>query len=411
MENVFACCAGLDIHQKSVEACVRRLEPAGPLHQQTRHWGTMTRDLRAMADWMAAQGVTHVAMESTGVYWKPIYNILESRFTVLLVNAQHLKQVPGRKSDVRDCQWIAQLLQHGLLKGSFIPPRAQRELRDLTRHRTQLVEEKTRTVNRVHKVLEDANIKLASVATDILGVSGRAMLEALMEGQEDPVKLADLAQRQMRGKIPELEKALEGHLTEHHRFLLRLLWKELAQQEELIAELDRKIEEHTRPFADEIERLDAVPGVDRRVAEVVLAEVGSDVKPFPTHSHVASWAGMCPGNEESAGKHLRRRITPGNRWLKRSLVQAAWAASHTKNTYLASQYRRLAGRRGRKRALVAVGHSILVIFYHMLKERTTYKNLGGDFFDRLEPERLTRYYVKRLEDLGHKVTLESGVPA
>ena len=411
MENVFACCAGLDIHQKSVEACVRRLEPAGPLHQQTRHWGTMTRDLRAMADWMAAQGVTHVAMESTGVYWKPIYNILESRFTVLLVNAQHLKQVPGRKSDVRDCQWIAQLPQHGLLKGSFIPPRAQRELRDLTRHRTQLVEEKTRTVNRVHKVLEDANIKLASVATDILGVSGRAMLEALMEGQEDPVKLADLAQRQMRGKIPELEKALEGHLTEHHRFLLRLLWKELAQQEELIAELDRKIEEHTRPFADEIERLDAVPGVDRRVAEVVLAEVGSDVKPFPTHSHVASWAGMCPGNEESAGKHLRRRITPGNRWLKRSLVQAAWAASHTKNTYLASQYRRLAGRRGRKRALVAVGHSILVIFYHMLKERTTYKNLGGDFFDRLEPERLTRYYVKRLEDLGHKVTLESGVPA
>src|SRR5216110_229047 len=213
MENVFACCAGLDIHQKSVEACVRRLEPTGPLHQQTRHWGTMTRDLLAMADWMAAQGVTHVAMESTGVYWKPIYNILESRFTVLLVNARHLKQVPGRKSDVRDCQWIAQLLQHGLLKGSFVPPRAQRELRDLTRHRAQLVEEKTRTVNRLHKVLEDGNIKLASVATDILGVSGRAMLEALMEGQEDPVKLADFAQRQLRGKIPELEKALEGHLT------------------------------------------------------------------------------------------------------------------------------------------------------------------------------------------------------
>jgi len=411
MENVFACCAGLDIHQKSVEACVRRLEPTGPLHQQTRHWGTMTRDLLAMADWMAAQGVTHVAMESTGVYWKPIYNILESRFTVLLVNARHLKQVPGRKSDVRDCQWIAQLLQHGLLKGSFVPPRAQRELRDLTRHRAQLVEEKTRTVNRLHKVLEDGNIKLASVATDILGVSGRAMLEALMEGQEDPVKLADFAQRQLRGKIPELEKALEGHLTEHHRFMLRLLWKELAQQEELIAELDRKIEEHTRPFANEIERLDAVPGVDRRVAEVALAEVGSDVKPFPTHSHVASWAGMCPGNEESAGKRQRQRLTPGNRWLKRSLVQAAWAASHTKHTYLASQYRRLAGRRGRKRALVAVGHSMLVIFYHMLKDRTTYKDLGGDFFDRLEPERLTRYYVKRLEDLGHKVTLESSVPA
>src|SRR5438445_3031905 len=241
MENIFLRCAGLDVHKESVEACVRRMEPTGGLHQQTRHWGTMTQDLRAMADWMAAQGVTHVAMESTGVYWKPIYNLLESRFTVLLVNARHLKQVPGRKSDIRDCQWIAQLLQHGLLKGSFIPPRAQRELRDLTRHRTQLVEEKARTVNRLHKVLEDANIKLASVATDILGVSGRAMLEALMEGQEDPVQLADLAQRQLRGKIPELEKALEGHLTEHHRFLLRLLWKELAQQEELIAELDRKI--------------------------------------------------------------------------------------------------------------------------------------------------------------------------
>ncbi len=411
MENVFACCAGLDVHKESVEACVRRMEPTGRLHQQMRHWGTMTRDISAMADWMAAQGVTHVAMESTGVFWKPIYNILESRFTVLLVNARHLKQVPGRKSDIRDCQWIAKLLQHGLLKGSFIPPRAQRELRDLTRHRTQLVEEKTRTVNRIHKVLEDANIKLASVASDILGVSGRAMLEALIEGQEDPVKLADFAQRRLRGKIPELEKALEGHLTEHHRFMLRLLWKQLAQQEDLIAELDAKIQEQTRPFADEIERLDAVPGADRRVAEAVLAEVGADMKAFPTHQHLVSWAGMCPGNEESAGKRRRRRITPGNRWLKRTLVQAGWAASRTKNTYLASQYRRLAGRRGKKRAVIAVGHSILVIFYHLLKTGTSYADLGGDFFDRREPERLTRYYVKRLERLGHKVTLETSVAA
>jgi transposase len=312
---------------------------------------------------------------------------------------------------VMDCQWIAQLLQHGLLKGSFIPPRPQRELRDLTRHRTQLVEGRTRTVNRVHKVLEDANIKLASVATDILGVSGRAMLEALIRGQEDPVQLAGLAQRQLRGKIPELEKALEGHLTEHHRFLLRLLWKELAQQEELIAELDAKIEEQMRPFADEIERLDAVPGVDRRVAEVVLAEVGANMEPFLTHRHLASWAGMCPGNEESAGKRRRQRITPGNRWLKRTLVQAAWGASHTRNSYLASQYRRLAGRRGRKRALVAVGHSILVIFYHLLKEGSSYADLGGDFFDRLEPERLTRYYVGRLQRLGYNVTLEASAAA
>jgi transposase len=406
MEQIIACCAGLDVHKKSVEACVRRLEPGGRLHQETRHWGTMTADLGAMADWMAAQGVTHVAMESTGVYWKPIYNLLEDRFQVLLVNARHLKQVPGRKSDIRDCQWIAQLLQHGLLKGSFIAPRAQRELRDLTRLRTQLVEEKTRTINRLQKELEDANIKLGSVASHVLGVSGRAMLQALMEGEQDPVKLADFAQRKLRGKIPELEKALEGHVTVHHRFMLKLLWKQLAQQEELIAELEGKIEEQTRPYANEIERLDAVPGVDRRVAEVVLAEVGADVKPFPTHRHLSKWAGMCSGNEESAGKRRRRSITPGNRWLKRSLVQAAWGASHTKNTYLASQYRRLVGRRGKKRALIGVGHSILVIFYHMLQKGTTYTDLGGDFFDRLEPERLTRYYVKRLESLGHKVTLD-----
>lgn len=411
MEDIYPCCAGLDVHKKSVEACVRRMEPTGQVHQQTRHWGTMTQDLLAMADWMAAQGVTHVAMESTGVYWKPIYNILESRFTVLLVNARHLKQVPGRKSDIRDCQWIAQLLQHGLLESSFIPPRAQRELRDLTRHWTQLVQEKGRTVNRLHKVLEDANIKLASVASDILGVSGRAMLEALIEGQEDPVQLADFAQRRLRGKIPELEKALQGRLTEHHRFMLQLLWKQLAQEEELLRELEAKIEEVTRPFAAEIERLDGVPGVDRRVAEAVLAEVGADMRRFPTHQHLASWAGMCPGNEESAGKRRRRRIPPGNRWLKRTLVQAAWAASHSKNSYLASQYRRLAGRRGRKRALVAVGHSMLVIFYHMLKNGTTYAELGGDFFDRLQPQRLTRYYVKRLEALGHKVTLKTCVAA
>jgi transposase len=411
MENILACCAGLDVHKESVEACVRRIEPNGRVHSETRHWGTVTRELVAMANWLEAEGVTNVAMESTGVFWKPIFNILESRFTVLLVNARHLKQVPGRKSDVRDCQWIAQLLQCGLLKGSFIPPRAQRDLRDLTRHRTQLVEEKTRTINRIQKVLEDANIKLASVATDVLGVSGRAMIQRLIEGETDSHKLADLAQRQLRGKIPELEKALEGKVTDHHRFLLKLLWKELGQQEEVIADLEAKIEEHTRPLAAEIDRLDAIPGVDRRVAQVLLAEVGADMKPFPNDQHLSSWAGMCPGNEESAGKRTRRRITPGNRWLKKTLAQAAWAASHTKNTYLASQYRRLARHRGKKRALIAVGHSTLVVFYHMMKSGVTYVDLGGDFFDRLEPQRLTRYYVKRLERLGHKVTLEATAAA
>ena len=407
MEHIVARCAGLDVHKESVEACVRRIEANGRVHSETRHWGTMTRDLLEMADWLEAEGVTDVAMESTGVFWKPIFNILESRFVVLLVNARHLKQVPGRKSDVRDCQWIAQLLQCGLLKGSFIPPRPQRDLRDLTRHRTQLVEAKTRTINRIQKVLEDANLKLASVASDVMGVSGRAMIQRLIGGETNPCKLADLAQRQLRGKIPDLEKALEGKLTNHHRFLLKLLWKELSQQEELITELDSKIEEHTRPHAAEIERLDAVPGVDRRVAEVLLAEVGPDMNPFPSDEHLSSWAGMCPGNEESAGKRHRKRITPGSRWLKQTLAQAAWAASHTKNTYLASQYRRLAGRRGKKRALIAVGHSMLVIYYHMLKAGTSYADLGGNFFDRLEPRRLTHYYLKRLERLGYKVSLET----
>jgi transposase len=407
MESIFLCCAGLDVHKQSVEACVRRrMEANGQIHQQTRHWATMTADILMMADWMAAQGVTHVAMESTGVFWKPIFNILELRFKVLLVNARHLKQVPGRKSDIRDCQWIAQLLQYGLLNGSFIPPRFQRELRDLTRHRTQLVEERTRTSNRIEKVLEDANIKLGSVASEVLGASGRAMIEALIEGKKDPAQIADLARRQLRGKIPQLEKALQGRLTEHHRFLLQLLWKQLHQQELLIAELEAKIVELTQPFAAEIARLDAIPGVDRRVAEVVLAELGPDMTPFRTHRHVASWAGMSPGNEESAGKRCKRRITPGNRWLKRTLVQAGWAASHTKNSYLASQYRRLLGRRGKKRALVAVAHSILVIIYQILKTGTAYTELGADFFDRLEPERLKRFYIKRLQHLGHRVTLE-----
>ncbi len=405
MEAIFARAAGLDIHKKTVEATVRILE-GNHVQQQTRRWGTMTREVLAMADWLEAQGVTHVAMESTGVFWKPIYNIVESRFTVILVNARHLKQVPGRKSDVRDSQWIAQLLQYGLLRGSFIPPRPQRDLRDLTRHRTQLVAEQTRVVNRIHKILEDANIKLGSVASDIMGVSGRAMIHALMEGEQNAAKLANMAQGQLRGKIPELERALEGWVTEHHRFVLSMLWEELAGLEELVAKLERRIEEVTRPLAPRVKQMDPVPGVDRRVAEVVLAEVGADVSSFPTHAHISSWAGMSPGNEESAGKRRTGRTTKGNRWLRQALVQAAWAASHTKDTYLAAQYRRLVGRRGKKRALVAVGHSILVIIYHLLKDGTCYSDLGGDFFDQLRPERLTHYYVKRLERLGHRVTLE-----
>jgi transposase len=406
METVFRCCAGMDVHKSTVEVHVRRLEEEGRLWQQTRRWGTMTGDLRLMAQWLAGLGVTHVAMESTGVFWKPIFNILEGQFTVLLVNARHIKQVPGRKTDVRDCQWIAQLLQHGLLRGSFVPERPQRELRDLTRHRTQLVAEKGRVANRIHKTLEDANIKLGAVASDILGVSGRAMLEALMAGEHSAERLAEMAQGRLRGKIPELGQALEGHLTEHHRFLLGLLWKELAQYEELLRELDQRIEKLTRPFIPQRERLSEVPGIQSRVAEVLLAEIGGDVKPFPSARHLTSWAGMCPGNDESAGKRRSGRTSPGNRWLRQALVQAAWAASRTKGSYLGAQYRRLVGRRGKKRALVAVGHSILVIAYSLLKGSRHYHELGADFLDKREPERLTRYLVKRLEGLGHRVSLQ-----
>jgi len=349
-----------------------------------------------------------VAMESTGVYWKPVFNIQGGRVEVILVNAEHIKQVPGRKTDVKDCQWIAQLLQHGLLKASFVPSEPIRELRDLTRQRTQLIQERSAAANRIQKVLEDANVKLASVATDVLGVSGRDMLEALIAGETDPAKLAELARKRLREKLPELQLALQGRVTDHHRFLLRMHLDHVAHLEELIARLGARIEEKMAPFAQAQQRLETIPGVSQRVAETVVAEIGVDMKQFPSAGHLASWAGMCSGNNESAGKRRSGRITKGDRWLKRILVQAAWAASHTKGTYLAAQYRRLSKRRGRKRALVAVGHTLLVIVYHVLKRGTTYAELGADFLDRLEPERLTRQLVKRLESLGHKVTLEAG---
>ena len=325
---------------------------------------------------------------------------------MILVNAEHIKQVPGRKTDVKDCQWIAQLLQHGLLKASFVPPAPIRELRDLTRQRTQLIQERSAAANRIQKVLEDANIKLASVASDVLGVSGRDMLQALIAGETDPEELADRARKRLREKIPALRLALQGRVTDHHRFLLRMHLDHVTHLEELIGRLGARIEEALAPFAGAEQRLQTIPGVSQRVAETVLAEVGPRMEQFPSADHLASWAGMCPGNNESAGKRKSGRITKGNRWLKRILVQAAWAASHTKGTYLAAQYRRLAKRRGCKRALVAVGHTLLVIMYHVLKRGTTYAELGPDFLERLEPARLTRQLVKRLEALGHKVTLE-----
>lgn len=405
MEILLACCAGLDVHKDTVQVCVRELEAGRRVRQQTRQWGTTTRALLEMMDWLKGEGVTHVAMESTGVYWKPIYNVLEQDFEVLLVNAHTIKHVPGRKTDVADCQWIAQLLQHGLLKGSFIPPRWQRELRDLTRQRTQLTEECSRIRNRIQKVLEDANVKLGSVASNVVGVSGRLMLEAIVAGQDDPAQLADLARRRLRSKIPELEQALNGRLSEHHRWMLGLLLDQLQTTEQFIVRLEARIAELTRPHQPVLEKLDAIPGVDLRVAEVLMAEIGPDVTPFPTDAHLASWAGMCPGNNESAGKKRSGKTTKGSRWLRQALVQAAWAASHKKDSYFYAHARSLMRRRGRKRGLVAVAHSLLLVIYHMLQRGTEYQDLGRDFLDRRREKHLIRFHVKRLQQLGLGVTL------
>jgi transposase len=408
MDTVYLKVAGLDVHLKSIQCAIRCRQPTGKLLTEIRSFGTMTRDLRALADYLQTRGVTHVAMEATGVLWKPVWNILDGRFTLLLVNPRHLKKVPGRKTDTTDSQWIAQLLQCGLLRGSFVPPRPVRQLRDLTRHRAQLTAEHTRAANRIHKLLEDANVKLGAVASDVLGKSGRAMLRAMLDGEQDPAKLAELALGRLREKIPELRLALEGHCTEHHRFMLRRLMSHLNYLESQIDEFNSRIRPQLTELlpAEEQTLLDGIPGIDRITIENVIAEIGPDMNAFPDAHHLSSWTGICPGNEESAGKRLRSRTRKGNRWLRRALAEAAWGASHSKDSYLASQYRRLAARRGKKRALLAVGHSILGIIYHMLKENVAYQDLGADYFDRLEPERLKRYLVRRLQRLGYEVDLK-----
>jgi transposase len=407
MDIIFGNVAGLDVHKETIVACVRQLQPRGSIVESVETFGTTTSDLLQLLDWLTIHEVTHVAMESTGVLWKPVWNILEGHFQLLLVNPVELKRVPGRKSDVRDCQWIAQLLQCGLLRSSFVPDRPQRELRDLTRQRAQLVAETTRVANRIHKTLEDANIKLGSVASDILGKSGRAMLRAILAGERDTEKLADLAKGVMRRKIPQLIKALQGHWTEHHTFMVRHLLDHLSYLEGQIADFGGRIEECMRPFltADQWQRLDEIPGVNRLTIQNVVAEIGSDMSRFPDEQRLSSWAGMSPGNEESAGKRIRNKTTKGNRWLRRALTEAAWAASHTKNSYLGAQYRRLAPRRGKKRALVAVAHTLLGIIYHLLKQPVAYQDLGPDYFEKLKPEQYRRYLVKRLQGLGYEVTL------
>ena len=377
MDVLHDCCAGLDVHKKTVVACARRVDPAGEVSKSITTFATMTADLLALSDWLAARGVEVVAMESTGSYWKPVFNLLEPRFEVVLVNAHHIKQVPGRKTDVRDGEWIAQLLQHGLLRPSFIPPRPTRELRDLTRQRTRLIREKTSVINRIQKVLEDANIKLGSVASNALGVSGRRMIEAIIRGEYDPVKLADLARMRLRKKIPELQRASRGGVTDHHRSLLRTQMDHLDHLEQLIRRYNERIDEALGPFAATLARLVTIPGVEFRVAEVVLAVVGLDMSRFPTAGHLSSWAGLASGNHESAGKRRTGRTTPGDVWLKTALVQAAWAAYRAKGTHLSRKFRRIAGTRGTKRAAIAVAHTMLVIIYHSLKEGTTYQEIAG----------------------------------
>lgn len=407
MDVLHTRCAGLDVHEAFVVVCLRLMDERGHVTKETREYSTMTGDLLRVGEWLSEAGVTHLAMESSGVYWKPIWNLLEDRFTIVLVNARHVKQVPGRKTDVSDAEWLAQLLQHGLLRASFIPPPPIRDLRDLTRHRTTLLQERTRVVNRVHKVLEDANIKLSAVVSDIMGVSGRAMLRALIAGEADATRLADLAQRRMRRKRERLQAALTGRVRPHHRYLLQSLLTHVEFLDAQIRDLDAQIEEHLRPFAAELGFVQTIPGLRHRAGECVLAELGPTMTPFPSAAHLCSWAAICPGQNETGGKRRSGRTRRGNRWLRGALTEAAWAAARTKGTYAAAQYRRLAARRGKKRALVAVSHSLLTAVYHVLHERVPHRDLGASHFDRLAPDHLTRYLVKRLERLGHKVSLES----
>jgi transposase len=436
MDVTYTHCAGLDVHKKTVVACAITPGSQGAKRVEIRTFGTMTADLLALSDWLQARQVTHVAMESTGEFWKPIYNLLEGNFELLVVNARHIKNVPGRKTDVKDAEWIADLLRHGLLRGSFIPPQAQRDLRDLTRQRTNLVQDRATVVNRLQKVLEWANLKVSAVATDITGVSARAMLEAILAGQEAPEVLAELAQGRLRNKRELLVQALKGVVREHHRFLIAQHLAQIDFLDEQIAVFDTQIVAHmadvTPPAPPEppappaplgeaptptasaeplawdaaVTLLDTIPGINRRMAELLLAEIGADMRRFPTAGHLASWAKLAPGNNESAGKHYSGATGHGNRWLRSGLVQAAWAAVKVKTSYLASCYHRLAGRRGAKRAIIAVAHRMLNAIYHILTHHEPYRDLGATYLDERNRVSLIKRTERRFKDLGYRVVFE-----
>ena len=406
MDRLYPTCCGLDVHKRTVVACLIR--PAGAAGQRTkevRTFETTTAALLALGDWLQAATCSHVALEGTGVYWRPVYNLLEGRCTVILANARHIKAVPGRKTDVSDAEWIADLLQHGLIRPSFVPPRAQRELRDLTRTRTTLVNERSAAVKRLQGVLEAANLKVAGVATDIMGVSGRAMLAALLAGETDPATLADLAKGRLRNKRAALEQALVGRLTDHHRLLLALHLEHVDFLDEQIDRLSDEIAVRLRPVEATLDRLDTIPGVGRRTAEVLAAEVGLDMTPFPSAAHLASWAGMCPGQYESAGKRKGGKTRKGSPWLRRALVEAACAAARKKDTALAAQFRRLAVRRGKQKAAVAVGHRLLTLVYALLAHGEVYQERDPRLLDERRRTRTRQRALDQLHALGYTVTL------
>lgn len=411
MDVVVERCSGLDVHKDTVMATVRTPGPAGQREEVTKEFGATTAELLALRDWLTARGVTLVGMESTGIYWRPIYYVLEDAMECWLLNARHLRNVPGRKTDVKDSQWICRLVEHGLVRPSFVPPKPIRELRNLTRYRKAQIDERGREAQRLDKILQDAGVKLSSVATDILGKSGRDMLEALVAGTRDPQVLAELARGKLRAKIPALKEALAGRFSAHHALLVSSILAKLDFLDEVIASLSEEIDRVIAPFDEHLERIDTIPGVDRRVAEAMIAEIGVDMSVFGTPDRLASWAGMCPGNHESAGKQRSGRARKGPKWLQVHLSEAAKAAGRTKDTYSGAQYQRLRGRRGPAKATKAVGHSILVAYFYIMQNEVPYKELGPDWFAKRRPEAQARKLVHQLERLGYSVTLSEPAKA
>jgi transposase len=406
MEVIVSRGCGLDVHQATVVACLLLGEPGAKPRKQVRTFSSMTYGLTELRDWLKAEGVTAVAMEATGVYWKPVYNILEGHCELVVANARHIKAVPGRKTDVKDAEWIADLLRHGLLQPSYVPPPELRELRGLLRYRVKLVNARSAERNRIIKLLEGANIKLASVASDVFGVSGRLMLNALKRGQARPEEMAELAKGRLRKKLPELKLALDGRFEVHHRQLLSMQLDRLDRFERDLQQLDAKLEAKLKPYARQMELLDTIPGIDWVVAATIIAEMGIKMSQWPSVGHLTSWAGLCPGQNESAGKRGKSSVRPGNPYLRSALVEAALAVTREKDCYFREKYYRLKARRGHKRAVVAIAHKILVAIYYVLSSDTPYRELGADYLERIEPERLKLNLVRRLERLGYRVILE-----